>query len=107
MREHYQELLAYVNKMEDKYGSVCMMSGHERKHMLKLSYPCYKNEYANLNHYEIAVINQYLKGDINVRQLAYYLGGITGAKAEHKAQLYKAGRYEFTNHRNYWEMKRK
>jgi len=84
-----------------------MMSGHERKYMMKLSYPCYKNEYADLNKYEITIIERYLKGDINVRQLAYYLGGITEAKAEHKAQLYKAGRYEFTNHRNYWELKRK
>ena len=106
MREHYPELLAYVQKIEDKYGTVCLMNKRERNYMIKLSYPCYKNEYANLNNYEIAVINQYLKGDINVRQLAYYLGGVTEAKAEHKAQLYKAGRYELTNHKNYWEVRR-
>jgi len=106
LREHYPELLAYVQKIEDKYGTVCLMNKRERNYMIKLSYPCYKNEYANLNNYEIAVINQYLKGDINVRQLAYYLGGVTEAKAEHKAQLYKAGRYELTNHKNYWEVRR-
>ena len=107
MRKHYRELLNYIQEIEGKYGTVGLMNKRELNHMLKLSYPCYKNEYANLNQYEIAVINQYLKGDINVRQLAYYLGGVTEAKAEHKAQLYKAGRYEFTNHRNYWELKRK
>ena len=80
-----------------------MMSGHERKHMLKLSYPCYKNEYASLNKYEVAIIKRYLKADINVRQLSYYLGGVTEAKAERKAQLYKVGRYELTKHKNYWE----
>lgn len=103
MRKHYPELLAYVQRIEEKHGSVCMMDGHERRHMLKLSYPCYKNEYADLNNYEITIINRYLKGDINVHQLAYYLGGITEAKAEHKAQLYKVGRYELTKHKNYWE----
>ena len=107
MRKHYQELIDYVHKMEDNYGPVTLMDKFEKSYMHKLSKPCYRNEYANLNQYEIAVINQYLKGDINVRQLAYYLGGVTEAKAEHKAQLYKAGRYEFTNHRNYWELKRK
>ena len=107
MREHYHELLTYVQKIESKYGTVSLMNKRERNYMLKLSYPCYKNECVSLNQYEIAVINQYLKGDINVRQLAYYLGGVTEAKAEHKAQLYKAGRYELTDHRNYWELKRK
>ena len=103
MREGYRELLNYVQKIEEKYGTVCMMSGHERKHMLKLSYPCYKNEYASLNKYEVAIIKRYLKADINVRQLSYYLGGVTEAKAERKAQLYKVGRYELTKHKNYWE----
>lgn len=103
MRENYHELLTYVQKIESKYGTVSLMNKRERKYMLKLSYPCYKNEQASLNQYEITIIERYLKGDINVRQLAYYLGGITEAKAEHKAQLYKVGRYELTSHRNYWE----
>lgn len=103
MREGYRELLNYVQEIEGKYGTVCMMNGNERKYMLKLSYPCYKNDYADLNNYEITIIKRYLKGDINVRQLAYYLGGITEAKAEHKAQLYNVGRYELTKHNNYWE----
>lgn len=103
MKENYRKLLAYVQKIENKYGTVGLMNDRERNYMLKLSYPCYKNEYADLNNYEITIIKRYLKGDINVRQLAYYLGGITEAKAEHKAQLYKAGRYELTKHKNYWE----
>jgi len=103
LREHYRELLAYVQEIERKHGTVCMMSCRERRHMLKLSYPCYRNEQASLNKYEIAVIRKYLSGDINVRQLSYYLGGITGKKADYKAKLYKAGRYELTNHKNYWE----
>ena len=107
MKDNYRKLLAYVQKIENKYGTVGLMNKCERNYMLKLSYPCYKNEYASLNQYEITIIKRYLKGDINVRQLAYYLGGITDGKAEHKAQLYKVGRYELTNHRNYWEMKRK
>jgi len=107
LRKHYPELLSYVQKMESKHGTVCLMNRSESHHMLKLSYPCYKNEFASLNQYEITIIKRYLKGDINVRQLAYYLGGITEAKAEHKAQLYKVGRYELTDHRNYWELKRK
>ena len=106
MRKHYPELLAYVQEMESKYGTVRMMSGNERKYMLKLSYPCYKNEYANLNNYEVTMCNKYLKGDINVRQLAYRLGGITKAKAERQAKLYKAGRYELTDRENYRELKR-
>lgn len=105
MRKHYPELLAYVQEMESKYGTVRMMSGNERKYMLKLSYPCYKNEYASLNQYEITIIKRYLKGDINVRQLAYYLGGIKEKNADYKAKLYNAGRYELTSHRNYWDMK--
>lgn len=104
MRKNYQELLNYVHEIEGKYGTVGLMDKRESLHMHKLSEPCYRNEYANLNQYEIAVINQYLKGDINVRQLAYYLGGIASKKAERKAQLYKAGRYELTDHRNYWEI---
>ncbi len=107
MRKHYPELLAYVQEIEEKHGSVCMMGGHERRHMLKLSNPCYKNECANLNQYEVTVIEKYLNGDINVRQLSYYLGGITDEKANRKAQLYKVGRYEFTNHKNYWEVRRR
>jgi len=106
LKENYRKLLAYVQKIENKYGTVGLMNKRERNYMLKLSYPCYKNEYADLNNYEITIIKRYLKGDINVRQLAYYLGGITEAKAEHKAQLYKVGRYELTKHKNYWEMKR-
>ena len=107
MREHYPELLNYVQKIESKYGTVGLMNDRERNCMLKLSYPCYKNEYADLNNYEITVIKKYLNDDINIRQLSYYLGGITNEKAEHKAQLYKAGRYELTNHKNYWELKRR
>jgi len=106
LRKHYPELLAYVHKMEDKYGTVTLIDKWESSYMLKLSYPCYKNEYASLNQYEITIIKRYLKGDINVRQLAYYLGGIASKKAEHKAQLYKVGRYELTNKKNYWEVRR-
>lgn len=107
MRKHYPELLAYVQKIESKYGTVSLMNKRERNYMLKLSYPCYKNECVSLNQYEITIIKRYLKGDINVRQLSHYLGGITDEKADRKAQLYKAGRYELTSHRNYWELKRK
>lgn len=107
MREHYPELLAYVQKIEEKHGSVCMMDKWESSYMRKLSKPCYKNEFASLNQYEITICKKYLKGDINVRQLAYYLGGIASKQAERKAQLYKAGRYELTSHMNYWELKRK
>ena len=107
MRKNYPELLNYIQNIENKYGTVGLMNDRERNYMLKLSYPCYKNEYADLNNYEITIIKRYLKGDINVRQLAYYLGGITEVKAEHKAQLYKVGRYELNNHKNYWEVKRK
>jgi len=106
LRKHYPELLNYVQEIEEKYGTVCMMSGHELNHMLKLSYPCYKNEYANLNKYEVTICKKYLKGDINVRQLSHYLGGITEAKADRKAQLYQKGRYELTSHINYWEIKK-
>lgn len=107
MREHYRELLNYVQEIESKYGTVSLMNDRERNYMLKLSYPCYKNEYADLNNYEITIIKRYLKGDINVRQLAYYLGGITEAKAERQAKLYNVGRYELTDRKNYWELKRR
>lgn len=106
MKENYRKLLAYVQKIESKYGTVSLMNNREFRYMLKLSYPCYKNEYASLNQYEITIIEKYLNGDINVRQLSYYLGGITDENANRKAQLYKAGRYELTNHRNYWEVKK-
>lgn len=107
MKKDYQKLLAYIQKMESKYGSVMSMNDLESGYMLKLSCPCYKNEYASLNQYEITIIKRYLNGDINVRQLAYYLGRITNKNADRKAQLYKAGRYKFTDHINYWEMRKK
>ena len=107
MREYYRELLNYVNKMEDKYGTVTLMDKWESSYMLKLSYPCYKNEYASLNKYEVTIIKRYLKDDINLHQLSHYLGGITNENANRKAELYKAGRYQLTNHKNYWELKRK
>lgn len=103
MREHYRELLNYVQEIESKYGTVSLMNNRERNYMLKLSYPCYKNEYADLNKYEITIINKYLSGDINLHQLSYYLGGITEESADRKARLYKVGRYELTKHKNYWE----
>ena len=53
MREHYHELLTYVQKIESKYGTVSLMNKRERNYMLKLSYPCYKNEFASLNQYEM------------------------------------------------------
>lgn len=107
MRKGYRELLNYVQEIEGKYGTVCLMNKRERNYMLKLSCPCYKNEYASLNQYEITIIKRYLNGDINVRQLAYYLGRTTNKNADRKAQLYKAGRYKFTDHINYWEMRKK
>lgn len=106
MREHYHELLTYVQKIESKYGTVSLMNKRERNYMLKLSYPCYKNEYANLNKYEVTIIKRYLKDDINLHQLSHYLGGITDEKANRKAQLYNAGRYELTDRKNYWEVRR-
>lgn len=106
MKDNYRKLLDYVQKMESKYGTVILMNKRELRYMLKLSYPCYKNEYANLNQYEITIIEKYLSGDINVRQLSYYLGGITDENANRKAELYKVGRYELKNHKNYWEVKR-
>lgn len=106
MKENYRKLLNYVQEMESKYGTVILMNKRELRYMLKLSYPCYKNEYANLNQYEVTIIKKYLNGDINVRQLSYYLGGITDENANRKAQLYKAGRYELTSHKNYWEVKK-
>lgn len=107
MRKHYPELLAYIQKIENKYGTVNLMNSRELRHMLKLSYPCYKNEYANLNKYEVTIIKRYLKDDINLHQLSHYLGGITEESADRKAQLYKIGRYELTQHKNYWESKRR
>ena len=103
MRKNYPELLAYVQEIEEKHGSVCLMSGRERRYMLKLSKLCYKNECANLNKYEVTVIEKYLNGDINIRQLSYYLGGITDEMADYKTRLYITGRYELTQHKNYWE----
>lgn len=91
--------------MESKYGTVMSMNDFESNHMLKLSRPCYINECANLNLYEVTIIKKYLKGEINVRKMSYYLGRITKKSAERKAQLYNSGRYELTNHRNYWEEK--
>ncbi len=106
MREHYQELLNYVQEIENKYGTVGLMNDRELNHMLKLSHPCYKNDCANLNQYEVTIIKKYLKGDINIRQLSYYLGGITDEKADYKARLYRTGRYELTNRKNYWETRK-
>lgn len=79
------------------------MDKWEQNYMLKLSKLCYRNEYADLNNYEVTIIKRYLKDDINLHQLSYYLGGITEENADRKAKLYKAGRYEPTNHKNYWE----
>ena len=106
MREGYRELLDYVQEIERKYGTVSLMNDRERNYMIKLSYPCYKNEYANLNKYEVTIIKRYLKDDINLHQLSHYLGGITEESADRKVQLYKAGRYELTQHKNYWEVRR-
>lgn len=106
MKENYRKLLNYVQEMESKYGTVNLVNNRELRYMLKLSYPCYKNEQANLNKYEVTIIKKYLKGDINVRQLSYYLGGITDEKANRKAELYRDGRYELTKHRNYWELRK-
>lgn len=106
MRDSYRKLLNYVQKIEDKYGTVSLMNNRERNYMLKLSYPCYKNEQASLNQYEVTIIKRYLNGDINLHQLSYYLGGITDESANRKAELYKVGRYELTQHKNYWELKK-
>lgn len=105
MKEGYRKLLNYVHKMEDKYGTVGLMDKLESSYMHKLSKPCYRNEYANLNKYEVTVIDKYLSGEIIVRQLAYYLN-TTDGKAFKMAKLYSMGRYDLTDHRNYWEMKR-
>lgn len=104
MREHYQELLAYVQEIENKYGNVNLMNDREQNYMHKLSKPCYNNEFANLNKYETTVIEKYLKGEIIIRQLAYYLN-TTDGKALKMAKLYAMGRYDLTNKKNYWEMK--
>lgn len=105
MRKGYRELLAYVQEIEGKYGSVCMMGVRESRHMHELSKLCYNNEFANINRYETTVIKKYLSGDIIVRQLAYYLN-TTDGKAAKMAKLYSMGRYNLTNHKNYWEMKK-
>nr|DAF07553.1 MAG TPA: hypothetical protein [Caudoviricetes sp.] len=104
MRDGYQKLLNYVQEIEEKHGSVCMMTKRESNYMHKLSKPCYRNEYVNLNKYEVTIINKYLSGDIIIRQLAYYLN-TTDGKALKMAKLYAMGRYDLTDHRNYWEMK--
>jgi len=101
LKDDFKQLMDYVHKMEDKYGTVTLMDKWESLYMLKLSCPCYRNDCVNLNQYEITVIGKYLKGYINIRQLSHYLGGITGKKANYKAKLYKAGRYELKNHKNY------
>lgn len=105
MRKHYPELLAYVQRIENKYGNVNLMNKREQNYMHKLSKLCYDNEFANLNKYEVTIIEKFLKGDIIVRQLAYYLN-TTDGKALKMAKLYAKGRYELTNHKNYWEVKR-
>lgn len=105
MREHYPELLAYVQEIENKYGNVNLMNDREQNYMHKLSKLCYNNEFANLNKYETTVIEKYLSGEIIVRQLAYYLN-TTDGKALKMAKLYSMGRYDLTNKKNYWEMKR-
>lgn len=106
MRNGYRELLNYVQEIEGKYGTVCLMNELENRKMLKLSKLCYNNEFANLNKYEETMIGKYLKGDIIVRQLSYYLN-TTDGKALKMAQLYSKGRYILTDHRNYWELKRR
>lgn len=103
MKENYRKLLAYVRKMESKYGTVMLMNKRECSHMHKLSKPCYRNEDANLNRYEIAVIKKHLSGNISDRKLAYYLGRVTKTQALKMATLYNNGRYTLTDHKNYWE----
>lgn len=93
----------YVHKMESKHGTVTLMDKWENSHMHKLSKPCYRNEYTNFNQYEIEVIKRYSSGDINNRQFTYYLGGVTKSQALRMATLYAQGRYNLTNHKNYWE----
>jgi len=106
LRDEFNKMLDYIHKMEAKYGTVMLMNRSESHYMIKLSTPCYKNDWAKLNKYETTIIRKYLKGDINVRQMSYYLGGITDEKADRKARLYQKGRYEITNHKNYWEIKK-
>lgn len=106
MKDNFKQLIDYVHKMEDKYGTVCLMDKFESSYMHKLSKPCYRNEFANLNQYEVTIIEKYLSGDIIVRQLAYYLN-TTDGKALKMAKLYAKGRYDLTDHRNYWELKRR
>ena len=103
MKDEFKQLMDYVHKIEDKYGTVTLMDSFESTYMHKLSKPCYRNEYANLNQYEIEVIKRYLSGDIIDRQLAYYLGGVTKSQALKMATFYANERYELTQHKNYWE----
>lgn len=105
MKDDFKQLMDYVHKMEDKHGTVTLMDKLESSYMHKLSKPCYRNEYANLNRYEVTIIKKYLSGDIIVRQLSYYLN-TTDGKALKMAHLYAKGRYNLTNHKNYWEMKK-
>jgi len=104
LKDDFKQLIEYVHKMENKYGTVSLMDKRESSYMHKLSKPCYRNEYANLNKYEVTVIKKYLSGEIIVRQLAYYLN-TTDGKAAKMAQLYSMGRYDLTNKKNYWESK--
>ena len=106
MKDNFKQLIDYVHKMEDKYGTVTLMDKCESSYMHKLSRPCYRNEYVNLNKYEVTIIKKYLSGDIIVRQLAYYLN-TTDGKALKMAKLYAKKRYDLTDHRNYWELKRR
>lgn len=103
LKDDFKQLMNYVHKIESKHGTVMLMNKRERNYMHKLSKPCYRNEYANLNQYEIAVIKKYLSGEITDHQLAYYLGGIAKSQALKMAQLYANGCYDLTNHKNYWE----
>lgn len=105
MKDDFKQLIDYVHKMEDKHGTVTLMDKWESSYMHKLSKLCYRNEYANLNKYEVTIIKKYLSGEIIVRQLSYYLN-TTDSKAAKMAKLYAMGRYDLTDHRNYWEMKR-
>lgn len=104
MKDDFKQLINYVHEIEDKYGTVTLMDKWESSYMHKLSKPCYRNEFANLNQYEVTIIEKYLSGEIIVRQLAYYLN-TTDGKAAKMAKLYSMGRYDLTDHRNYWELK--
>lgn len=103
MKDDFKQLMNYVHKIENKYGTVMLMDKWESNYMHKLSKPCYRSEDANLNRYEIAVIKKHLSGEINDRKLAYYLGRITKTQALKMATLYNNGHYTLTDHKNYWE----